>query len=125
MNQKLNNGNYVMFAMQHYDNPAGATIEEFYEDLNTLKYVKRLLVKYERSGVLRERLLLNHIIILGNLFTPAVASRLLFFYISADHHSYLKAFLVFLNYLPHSIPEVNVNYVNLDSVIFSKLKEMK
>jgi len=125
MNQKLNNENYVMFAMQHYDNPAGATIEEFYEDLNTLKYVKRLLVKYERSGVLRERLLLNHIIILGNLFTPAVASRLLFFYISADHHSYLKAFLVFLKYLPHSIPEVNVNYVNLDSVIFSKLKEMK
>ena len=62
MNQKLNNENYVMFAMQHYDNPAGATIEEFYEDLNTLKYVKRLLVKYERSGVLRERLLLNHII---------------------------------------------------------------
>ena len=125
MNQKLNNENYVMFAMQHYDNPAGATIEEFYEDLNTLKYVKRLLVKYERSGVLRERLLLNHIIILGNLFTPAVASRLLFFYISADHHAYLKAFLVFLTYLPHSIPEVNVNYVNLDSVIFSKLKEMK
>ena len=125
MNQKLNDDNYVMFAMQNYDNPAGATIEEFYEDLNTLKYVKRLLVKYERTGVLRERLLLNHIIILGNLFTPSVASRLLFFYIDPEHHSYLKSFLAFLNYLPHSIPEVNVNYVNLDSVIYGKLKEMK
>lgn len=125
MNQKLNDDNYVMFAMQNYDNPAGATIEEFYEDLNTLKYVKRLLVKYERTGVLRERLLLNHIIILGNLFTPSVASRLLFFYIDPEHHSYLKSFLTFLNYLPPSIPEVNVNYVNLDSVIYGKLKEMK
>jgi hypothetical protein len=125
MNQKLNDDNYVMFAMQNYDNPAGATIEEFYEDLNTLKYVKRLLVKYERTGVLRERLLLNHIIILGNLFTPSVASRLLFFYIDSEHHSYLKSFLTFLNYLPPSIPEVNVNYVNLDSVIYGKLKEMK
>jgi hypothetical protein len=125
MNQKLNDDNYVMFAMQNYDNPTGATIEEFYEDLNTLKYVKRLLVKYDRTGVLRERLLLNHIIILGNLFTPSVASRLLFFYIDSEHHSYLKSFLTFLNYLPPSIPEVNVNYVNLDSVIYGKLKEMK
>ena len=81
------------------------------------------MVKYEKTGILRERLLLNHIIILGNLFTPAVASRLLFFYISQDHHSYLKAFLVFLNYLPEEIPEININYVNIDSVIYAKLKE--
>jgi len=49
----------------------------------------------------------------------------LFFYIDSEHHSYLKSFLTFLNYLPPSIPEVNVNYVNLDSVIYGKLKEMK
>tara|TARA_R110000824_G_scaffold104068_1_gene246973 strand:+ start:241 stop:618 length:378 start_codon:yes stop_codon:yes gene_type:complete len=123
MNKKLDDDNYVMFAMKNYDNPAGATIEEFYEDLNTLKYVKRLMVKYEKTGILRERLLLNHIIVLGNLFTPPVASRLLFFYISQNHHSYLKAFLVFLKYLPEEIPEININYVNIDSVIYAKLKE--
>ena len=125
MNSRLTEDNYVMFAMKHYDNPHGASLEEFYEDLNTLKYVKRLLVKYEKTGVLRERLILNHIIILGNLFTPTTASRLLFFYIDPEHHSYLKAFLTFLNYLPESIPEVNINYVNPDNKILALLRKIK
>ena len=65
---KLNDDNFLMFAMKHYDNPQCKNIEEFHEDMNRIKYLKRLFRKYKTSGVLRERLILNHIIIFTNVF---------------------------------------------------------
>ena len=75
----LDNDNYVMFAMKHYDNPQCADIGEFEDDLNRTKYLKRLFKKYENSRVLKERLILNHIIIFNNVFGVNSAARLLFF----------------------------------------------
>ena len=65
---RLSEENFIMYAMKMYDNPQCRTLDEFYEDLDRIKYVKRLLYKYINRGVLRERLILNHIIILSNLF---------------------------------------------------------
>jgi hypothetical protein len=64
----LNESNFIMYAMKHYENPTCTGIDEFHEDLNRVKYVKRLFRKYEKNGILRERLILNHLIILGNVF---------------------------------------------------------
>ena len=64
----LNNNNFILYVSKHYENPQCATMDEFYEDLNRIKYIKRLLRKYIKTGILRERLILNHLIILQNVF---------------------------------------------------------
>jgi hypothetical protein len=125
MTVRLNNENFVMMAMKTYENPACESIEEFQEDLNRIKYIKRLFSKYEKTGELRERLILNHIIVLNNLFGTEFCTRMLFFNVDPVHHSYLKTFLHYLKYLPSSIPELNLNYVSLDSIILSKLEVIK
>ena len=125
MTVKLTEKNFIMMALKTYENPACTDMNEFQEDLNRIKYIKRLLSKYEKSGELRERLLLNHIIVLNNLFGTEFCTRMLFFNVDPIHHSYLKTFLYYLKYLPSSIPELNLNYVSLDSIILSKLKEIQ
>jgi hypothetical protein len=122
---KLNDDNFLMFAMKHYDNPQCKNIEEFHEDMNRIKYLKRLFRKYKTSGLLRERLILNHIIIFTNVFGIEAASRLLFSRIESDLHPYLKTFLVFLNSLPESIPEADLVMIPLDRRIITKLREIK
>lgn len=125
MTVRLTEQNFFMMAMKTYENPACESMEEFQEDLNRIKYIKRLFSKYEKSGELRERLILNHIIVLNNLFGTEFCTRMLFFNIDSSHHSYLKTFLYYLNYLPNSIPELNLNYVSLDSRILAKLEGIK
>ena len=125
MTIKLTEQNFFMMAIKTYENPACESMEEFQEDLNRIKYIKRLFSKYEKSGELRERLILNHIIVLNNLFGTEFCTRMLFFNIDSSHHSYLKTFLYYLNYLPNSIPELNLNYVSLDSRILAKLEGIK
>ncbi len=122
---KLNEENYLMFAMKHYNNPQCKNIEEFHEDMNRIKYLKRLFRKYKTSGILRERLILNHLIIFTNVFGVEAASRLLFSRIEEDLHIYLKTFLVFLNTLPEEIPETDLVLIPLDRRIISKLREIK
>ena len=95
----LNDDNYMMFAMRVYNNPQCKNISEFQEDMNRIKYLKRLFRKYKSSGQLRERLILNHIIIFYNVFDIIPATRLLFSRIEKDLHPYLKTFIVFLNNL--------------------------
>jgi len=122
---KLNEENYLMFAMKHYNNPQCKNIEEFHEDMNRIKYLKRLFRKYKTSGILRERLILNHLIIFTNVFGVEAASRLLFSRIEEDLHIYLKTFLVFLNTLPEEIPETDLVLIPLDRRIIAKLREIK
>lgn len=122
---KLNDDNFLMFAMKHYDNPQCKNIEEFHEDMNRIKYLKRLFRKYKTSGVLRERLILNHLIIFTNVFGIEAAARLLFLRIEEDLHIYLKTFLVFLNSLPSDIPEADVIGIPLDRRIIIRLREIK
>ena len=125
MTIRLNDQNFFMMAMKTYENPSCESVEEFQEDLNRIKYIKRLFSKYEKTGELRERLILNHIIVLNNLFGTEFCTRMLFFNVDPSHHSYLKTFLHYLKYLPISIPEINLAYVSLDNKILVKLEVMK
>jgi hypothetical protein len=125
MSVRLTEQNFVMLALKTYENPACESMEEFQEDLNRIKYIKRLFSKYEKSGELRERLILNHIIVLNNLFGAEFCSRMLFFGVEPEHHSYLKTFLYYLKLLPVSIPELNLSYVNVDNKILKTLEKIK
>ena len=86
-----------MFAIKHYENPHGDGEKEFHDDLKRFKYIKRLLKKYNTSGILKERLLLNHIIILRNLFGNEACVTLLIFKTQKEYLNALKSFLIFLN----------------------------
>ena len=86
-----------MFAIKHYDNPQCEGEKEFYDDMKRFKYIKRLLRKYKDTNVLKERLLLNHIIVLYNLFGSEACVTLLLFKIQREYWGTLKSFLLFLN----------------------------
>jgi len=120
----LNDSNFVMYAMKNYENPTCTGMDEFHEDLNRVKYIKRLLRKYDRSNILRERLILNHLIILGNVFGPTVSSRILFFKTEHELHSYLKTFLVYLNYLPDNLQDLDLDSIPLNHSIINHLRSL-
>jgi len=94
--------NWIIFAIKHYNNPQSVTYSDFEEDLNRIRYIKRLFKRYESSGELKTHLILNHIIVMYNVFDDA-ATPLLFYKIEATHWFYLKAFMLFLNRLPQSL----------------------
>ena len=96
---ELNDNNWLIFAIKHYENPCSATQEDFYEDLKRFKYIKRLLKKYKRTGILKSHLLINHFIILYNVFGEATVP-LLFYKIEKEYWSLIKTFLIFLNRIP-------------------------
>ena len=102
MTFELNDANLLNYAMKHYDNPECKSIEEFQEDLTRTKYIKRLFRKYKTSGELKERLLLNHIIIFYNVFGIEAATNILFFKIEEEFWPLLKTFLVFLDMFPEN-----------------------
>ena len=99
-----------IFALRHYDN-RGASKEEFEDDLKRFKYLKRLFRKYDTSGELKVRLIVNHIIILSNVFGVDATTTLLFFKIEVEHWSLLKTFLVYLHFMPENdLVEVPINH---------------
>ena len=97
MYESITNDNVMMFAIKHYDNPQCESEKEFHDDMKRFKYIKRILRKYKDSGILKERLLLNHIIILNNLFGPEACVTLLLFKIQKEYWETLKSFLLYLN----------------------------
>lgn len=99
----LTDENLVLYAMKAYDNPSCQSIEEFREDLNRVKYIKRLLNKYHKTNVLKERLILNHLVIFYNVFGIECATRILFFKLDKELYRSLKTFLTFLNFMPDEI----------------------
>ena len=103
----LNEKNFLLYAMQHYENPQCVEVEEFNDDLKKIKYIKRLLNQYSIEGVLKERLLLNHIIVFYNVFSVEAATRILFYKLEEQFWSMLKTFLFYLNFLPSKIESVN------------------
>ena len=125
MKDKLNSNNFVIYAMKMYSNPNCTGIEEFKEDICRVKYIKRLLIKYKKYGDLKERLILNHIIILQNVFGVEGCVRILFYKLNKDLHSYLKAFLEYLNYLPYEIPEADIHGIHSDHRIVKILQRLK
>jgi hypothetical protein len=107
---ELNEENFLLFAIKNYENPQAVTKEDFDRDLNHFKYIKRLFRRYKNTGVLKTHLLINHFVILYNIFGEATTP-MLFFKIDNDLWSYMKTFVVFLNRLPeyprgyiHDIP---------------------
>jgi len=114
--------NYMLFAMKVYENPQCKSVQEFHEDMNRIKYLKRLFKKYKSTGVLRERLILNHIIILYNVFGIQAATRILFTRLDKELHPILKTFLVFLHMFPEKIPETDLVSIPLDKRITDRLR---
>ena len=103
--------NINMFAMKHYDNPSCVDEKEFLDDMKRFKYLKRLFRKYDTSGELKVRLIVNHIIILSNVFGVDATTTLLFFKIERNHWPLLKTFLVYLQFMPENdLVEVPINH---------------
>ena len=101
---ELNHENWLIFAIRNYNNPLSVTYSDFEEDLKRFKYIKRLLRRYETTGELKTHLILNHVIVLYNVFDEA-ATPLLFYRVEATYWSIIKAFMLFLNRLPPKLNE--------------------
>jgi len=125
----LNEKNFLLYAMKEYNNPQCTDVEEFNDDLKKIKYIKRLLNQYVSEGVLKERLLLNHIIIFYNVFPPAAATRILFFKIEERFWPILKPFLFYLKLMPEdkieSIMgrEIKTNEILMDQGVIDSLRK--
>ena len=123
----LNEKNFLLYAMKEYDNPQCVQVEEFYDDLKKVKYIKRLFNQYLNEGVLKERLLLNHIIVFYNVFPVRSATRILFLKIEEEFWPILKTFLVYLSYMPEIIDSINgrailSDDIQLDQGVVDKLR---
>lgn len=125
ISEKLNESNFLLYAMHHYDNPQCHSIEEFEEDMKRFLYLKKLLSRYKNNGELRERLILNHIIVLYNIFGDA-ATKMLFFKTDYTCWSALATFLVYLNRMPERLPEYNITLsdIILDETIIASLRKI-
>ena len=125
MKEKLNESNFLVFAMHHYDNPQCHSLQEFEEDLKKFLYLKKLISRYKNNGELRERLILNHIIVLYNIFGES-ATQMLFYKIDESCWDSLITFLVYLDRMPETIPELNIvlSDVVLDETIISTLRKI-
>lgn len=104
---ELNDENFTLFAIKYYNNPQCLSTEEFYEDIRRFRYLKRLLKRYYKNGELRERLILNHIIILSNLFGVSNAIRMLKFKIEMEYWPVIKTCLLYLGYVEEDF-EINI-----------------
>ena len=99
MNDDLNDENFMIFAIKAYNKP-NCVMSEFYEDLKRIKYVKRLFIKYHKNKEIKERLVINHLIVIYNVFGANSATRILFYKVDEKYYTILKTFLIFLNYMP-------------------------
>lgn len=118
--ETLTEENFELFAAKHYDNKQCIDVQEFKEDLNRFKYIKRLLTRYELSEDLQERLILNHLIVIYNIFGIEAANKMIWFKIKKKQWHIIKPFLVLLNYLPEN-EKVNVP---MDPYIVERLRKL-
>jgi hypothetical protein len=119
---ELNEENFLLFAIKNYENPQAVTKEDFDKDLHHFKYIKRLLKKYKNTGELKTHLLLNHFIILYNIFGEA-ATPMLFFKIEKELWSSLKTFIIFLNKFPQ-YPKGYIHDIPVDIECLSQLQKI-
>jgi len=118
----LNESNFMQYAMTAYTNPSCVGMREFVEDLSRIKYIKRLLRRYKKTGEIRDQLLTNHFIVLSNVFGITGAARLLFFKVEPDLHSEVKTFMVHIGTLPKRIPEADLVQIPLNREIVCILR---
>ena len=122
----LNEKNFMLFAAKYYDNTNCVDILEFHDDLNRIKYLKRLFKKYNDTGEIKIQLVLNHLTVIYNVFYPTAATRMLVLKLK-EHLSYLKPFLVYINHWPERINISNEivrdSEISLDQKIVNLLRE--
>ena len=126
----LNDDNFLMYAMREYNDVQCTDIEEFYDDLKKIKYIKRLFNVYKNNGQLKERLILNHFIIFYNVFTVQAGTRILFYKIEKDFWPMLKTFLIYLDRMPDKVDSIRgevilASDIKLDDGIISRLRSIK
>lgn len=123
----LTDQNFVLFAAKHYDNPECHATEEFHEDLNKLKYLKKIFKRYRDMGEINTRLTLNYIITFYNLFGVDGSNKMMFFKLK-DYHDVLKPFLVMLNYMPEIIDlgkaRIRSSDIAMDPKIIAELRKI-
>ncbi len=125
----LNDSNFKMFAMKYYENVNCTHEDDFNDDLKRIHYIKRLFKKYKETGELKERLIINHLIVLYNMFYHKALTRMLLLKLKEDLNI-LKPFLVFLSYWDTNVGKVNGKIIididiGLDPKIIKKLREIK
>ena len=116
---ELNEDNFLLFAIKHYENPQAVTKDDLNKDLNHFKYIKRLLKRYKNTGQLKTHLLLNHFIILYNIFGEATTP-MLFFKIERELWSSMKSFIMFLGRFPE-YPHSEIHNIQVDMNCLSEL----
>ena len=116
---ELTSENFLLFAIKNYENPQAVTKEDFEKDLNHFKYIKRLLKRYRNTGELKAHLLLNHFIILYNIFGEGTTA-MLFYKIEEEMWEIMKTFVVFLDKLPE-YPKCFIHDVEIDEYCLSEL----
>ena len=126
----LNNSNFLLYAAKYYDNPGCYGTPEFIEDLRRFKYIKKLITRYISTGELKERLILNHIIVLNNIFGAKALCRMLWLKMSEEQLKYVKPFLLLLDILPKHILNVDgkkviyTDDVPMDTGIIEALRKL-
>ena len=125
----LNNDNIMIYATKAYDKP-NCIMSEFREDMKRFNYLKRLFKRYRKLGELREQLVLNHLVVLNNVFGPEAATRLLFFKMSKDDYSALKTYLLFLSCMPERVRSIKghdiiSSEIPVDMTIANALRNIK
>ena len=123
----LNDKNYLMFAIKYYDNRQSTSVEEFNEDLNKIKYVKRLFNRFLETGELRINLIMNHLIVIYNVFETEAATRMLFFRVEKRFYCILKPFLLFMESLPEVVKGINGKDINTNEIPLNEttIKELR
>jgi len=119
---ELNESNYLLFAIKFYNNPQAVTRDDFESDLKRIRYVKRLLKRYRNTGELKIHLILNHLIILFNVFDDATVP-LLFYNLERELWPAIKSFLVFLNRIPE-YPKTEITEIPIDDVCLKELQSL-
>ena len=124
----LTDANFLMFAMKEYTNQQCTNIDEFYDDLKKIKYIKRLINRFLESGKLKEILILNHLIVFYNVFDNKAATRLLFFKIEEKYWAVLKTFLIYLSMMPETVKgirgeDIISSDIQLNQEVIDKLRD--
>ena len=115
MFEKITKENWFLFAMKHYENPKPDGELEIYDDMKRFKYIKRLFRKYKSQKLLKERLIINHLIVLQNVFGTEATVTLLLYKTEKEYHPMLKTFLKFLNYIDdNDLTNIKINKKVLD-----------
>ena len=117
---ELTEENLFLYAAKHYDNPTFSDVDEFYEDLKRFKYIKRLVNRYLDQGDLAERLILNHLVVVFNVFGPEATINILHLKMDDKHWPIIKPFLIFLKYITND----QLVGIELDELVVERLRKI-